>query len=204
MHLLALSVFADVAPFPGGKLPLIGLLFGGACGGLTLLLLIAFVFFRGGKKPAEPGPGLLEDLAAYPPPPAKKSRRLTVQGRPSRLRLIVVAPVGKRDLHEFGEIEDILNRVSRGLGDLAKEDKARLRTWPPQLSNAGFALSFFRNTQTPPDVQEAAHWSLLAGPAKAGDVPILLGVAVWSEETGAAKQLALSSLEWNAVLRVET
>jgi hypothetical protein len=204
MSLFAVVAFADVAPFPGRATTLLGLLVGGACLCLTLLLLITFFFFRGGKKAAEPGPGLLENLAAYPPPPKSSFRQLMIHGRPSRLRLVVVAPVGKRDLREFGEIEDLLNRVCRGLGDVARDDKARLRTWPPQMSNTGFAPSFFRNTQTPADRQEAAHWSLLAGPAKAGDVPILLGLAVWSEETGAEKLTTLTASEWNTVLRVET
>ena len=203
MYLFAVAVFADVAAFPGGKVTLLGLLIGSACTVVTVLLLIAYFLFRGGQKPAEPATGLLEALAAYPPPPLKPNRRLTVHGRPKRLRLVVVAPVGKRDLREFGEIEDILNRVCRGLGDLAKEDKARLRTWPPQLSSTGFAPTFFRNTRTPEDTQEAAHWSLLAGPAKMGDVPILLGLAVWSEETSDMKQLSLTPPQWNEVLRIE-
>jgi hypothetical protein len=205
MDLLYTALFADVAPYPSGtETASIILVLGGACAGsLFLLSVILYFLFRGRTKPAEPGSGLLEDLAVYPPPPKTNGRRLTVQGRPSRLRLIVVAPMGKRDLREFGETEDLLNRVVRGLGDLAKEDKARIRTWPPQLSNTGFAPTFFRNTLLPQDRSAAPHWSLVAGPAKAGAVPILLGIAAWSEEPSEPTQQAVEPHQWPEVVRVE-
>jgi hypothetical protein len=168
-----------------------------------VVTLVAYFLLRGGKKTAEPGSGLLEDLSAYPsPPPRKSQRRLTVQGRPSRIRLIVVAPVGKRDLREFGEPEDLLNRVVHGLGDVAREDRPRIRMWPPQLSKEGFAPSFIRNTRRP-DGAEGPHWTFLAGPAKAGEVQILLGMAVWSEETTYAPQQSLEPSQWAVLLRVE-
>jgi hypothetical protein len=199
--------FADVAPYPGGADARLYLLLGiGVCGGLFLLLVagVAFMLFRGGMKVAEPGPGLLEDLGSYPPPPPRTGKRqLTVRHRPGRLRLIVIAPMGRRDLRAYGDAEELLNKVVRGLGDVAREDRARIRTWPPQLSNTGFPPTFFRNTQRPADPEQSSHWSLLAGQAKAGDVPILLGIAVWSEEAGEPIQLVVEPHEWGQVLRVE-
>jgi hypothetical protein len=118
------------------------------------------------------------------------------------VRLIVIAPVGKRDLREFGEPEELLNRVLPGLGDVVRADRPRIRTWPPQLSKQGFAPSFFRNTRRP-DGAEGPRWTLLAGPAKAGDLQILLGMAVWSEEASHAPQQSLEPSQWAILLRVE-
>lgn len=205
MHTLSAAVFAAAIDFPvDARATLVMVLGGGACVGCVLLLLIVGYFLlRGGRKAVAPGLGLLEDLSAYPAPPSRNGRRrLTVQGRPSRVRLIVLAPVGKRDLREFGEPEELLNRVVPGLGDVAREDRPRIRVWPPQLSKQGFAPTFFRNTRRP-DGAEGSHWTLLAGPAQAGTVPILLGVAVWSEETGSAPQQSVEPPQWSALLRVE-
>ena len=207
--MLTLSApFADVGPYPGGPdAPLYLLVGAGVCGGSVLLVLViavALFLMRGGKKAPEPGPGLLEDLAEYPPPPARSSgRQLTVQHRPARLRLVVLAPMGRRDLRAYGDAEDLLNKVVRGLGDVAREDKARVRTWPPQLSGTGFPPTFFRNTRRPPEPGAAAHWSLLAGQARAGDVVVLLGLAVWVEEGGEPAQRTVAPHEWGQVLRVD-
>src|SRR4051794_22262708 len=42
-----------------------------------------------------PLPTLDEDLSAYPPPGKAGSQRLTVRGVPVRLRLVVLAPLGR-------------------------------------------------------------------------------------------------------------
>jgi hypothetical protein len=198
------DLFADLARFPanvdGTILLVVG---GGVCVGFVFLVSIAALYLmRGGKKAPEPVSDLLEDLAAYPAPPPKTQQRLRVQGRPSRIRLVVIAPVGKRDLRELGEPEDLLNRVVHGLGNVARADRPRIRTWPPQLSNHGFAPSFLRNTR-PPDGTDGPHWTLLAGPAKAGAVPILLGLAVWSEETTDMPMKSVEAAQWEVLLRVD-
>jgi hypothetical protein len=199
------AVFADVARQSVGPIPFVYLLIGGGvCGVLLLLTAVLLIFvLRSGKKAPQPRDPLLEDLGDYPPPPPAK-RRLLVQSRPGRLRLVVIAPVGKRILAAYGEPEDLLNKVVRGLGDMVKEDRARIRMWPPQLSLAGFAPTFFRNTRRPEDPRESARWMLAAGPAKAGDLPILLGIAVWSAEGNEPLQLSIEPHQWAEVLRIES
>jgi hypothetical protein len=202
------AAFSDVAPYPGGAdAPLYLLLGAGVCGGSVLLVLVVVValfLFRRREKAPEPGPGLLEDLAEYPPPPPRSGKRqLTVRHRPARLRLVVIAPMGRRDLRAYGDAEDLLDRVVRGLGDVAREDRPRVRTWPPQLSGTGFPPTFFRNTRRPADRAQGQHWWLLAGPARAGDVPVLLGLALWSEEAGEPAQRTVEPHQWEDLLRVE-
>src|SRR5437870_3255983 len=72
-------------------LPVVGL------AGLAILLVF-FLFGRrlfAGKKTVDSEAGLKEKLGDYPPPPGLPgARRLTVEGEPARLRLVVAAPVG--------------------------------------------------------------------------------------------------------------
>jgi hypothetical protein len=200
------AALADVAPPYAGLLdPPYLLSAAGVVGALVLVGVIAFFLFRGrARKAADPEAGLVENLARYPMPLKMGRHRLSLQGRPCRLRLAVLAPAGRRDLSEHGGPEALLNRVVRGLGDVAKADRARLRQWPPQLSSAGFAPTFFRNTQRPRDHGQARHWVLLAGAAKAGDLPLLVGLAVWCEEASDAGQLSVQPQQWAELLRVET
>jgi hypothetical protein len=205
MLTLTAAALADVAPPYAGLLdPLYLLIAGGAVAGLVVLGVIAFFLFRGGgKKVVDPEAGLVENLARYAMPLKMGRHLLSLHGRPCRLRLVVLAPMGRRDLSEHGEPEALLNQVVRGLGGVAKVDKARLRQWPPQLSSTGFAPTFFRNTQRPRNHGQARHWVLLAGPAKAGDLPLLLGLAVWCEEAGEASQQSVQPHQWAELLRVE-
>ena len=193
MYTLSAAVFADAGPFPAKAPALLGLLGGGVCFGIVFVIaLVAFFLLRGGKKKTEPGSGLLEDLSAYPPPPPRKSqRRLTVQGRPSRMRLIVMAPVGKRDLREFGEPEDLLNRVVHGLGDVAREDRPRIRTWPPQLSKQGFAPSSsgIPVCRTVRRVRAGHYWQAQQKPATCR--------FCWASPCGVRRRATLSSSHLN-------
>ena len=84
--------------------------------------------------------------------------------QPVRLRYVVVAPVGKKPI---GKVDSVLEQVFRGLGEVAIDDHPRVRLWPPQLSTAGFAPTFFRLTKRPDPPGRASRWILLAGPARA-------------------------------------
>src|SRR5205823_1043563 len=117
-----------------------------------------------------PESGLAEDLASYPPPPKAGDYRVTVMTQPGRLRLVVLAPVGKKAL---GPPETVLEEVVRHLGEAAVDDKPRIRTWPAQLSKQGFAPTFFRVTKRPDADGKPSRWVLLAGPARAGATPAL-------------------------------
>ena len=182
------------------------LLYGGIAGGVLIVLLILFALLRrGGKKPVDQESGLEEDLSQYPPPPGKPGpRRLTVHGRPVRLRLVVLAPVGKRKIAEGGAVEALLDQVLRGLGPAAQQDRPRVRVWPPQLSVQGFAPTFFRRTKCPDKTGKPSHWLMAAGPARAGGTPVLLGLALWADDKGAMEQTILSETEWDAALQIKS
>ncbi len=176
-------------------------LIGGAAAVVLVLIVIA-VFMRRGKKPVDPEQGLGENLAGFPPAPGNPGRRrLTVQGQPMRLRLVVIAPVGKKPM-SAEQAEGILGLVMRELDQIAKVDRPRVRVWPPQMSNVGFAQSFFRRVLRPEPRGRMSHWVRVAGPAKAGATPILLGMALWADENTDVDEVMLEGPEWLDVVRV--
>ncbi len=172
-----------------------------------LVLLVLFVLFRraaralGGKGGGERG--LREDLAEYPPAPGTPGpRQVSVEGVPGRIRLVVLAPVGKQARIDATKAEALLNHVVRGLGDVARHDRPRVRVWPPQLSVQGFAVTFHRMTHKPEPDGKPSPWVLLAGEARVGQHYILLGMAVHAEEKTALGRLTLTPDRWPEVVRV--
>jgi hypothetical protein len=198
---LTWTLLADVAAFPKSPADINPLyLAGGAGVVLLLLLLVLFLLFRGrGKRKSDTGAGLAEDLSTYPPAPGE-SGRVSVLNHPARLRLVVVAPVGKKPL---AEPEAVLEQVLRGLGKAVKEDRPRVRTWPPQLSSTGFAPTFFRLTRRPEPEGKPSRWVLVAGKARAGGQPVLIGLALWTDEPTDLGRVTLEEMEWPKTLGVE-
>jgi hypothetical protein len=198
MNGLYWGIFADVAP---GPLPVDNkvLLIGGGVGVFFLVVLV--VFFRRGKKKVDPEEGLGENLASIPAP-GKGARhyQLKVMNQPVRLRYVVVAPVGKKPLPK---VDTVLEQVFRGLGEVSIDDKPRIRTWRPQLSTAGFAPTFFRLTQRPDPDGKPSRWILLAGPARAGSTPVLIGLAVQADSPSRLGLMTMTETQWGEVLRVE-
>ena len=200
-------LFADVPAEAQGALQALTnsplLLYGGIGAGLLLILVVVIFVMSRRKKPVNPESGLDEDLSEYPPAPGNPGpRRLTVHGRPVRVRLVVVAPVGKRAIAEGGA-EALLDEVLRGLGQIAKQDKPRIKIWPPQLSQAGFAPTFFRKVQCPDRAGKPSHWILAAGPARAGGRPVLLGLAMWGDDRAPMEQKTLAETEWDEALQIK-
>ncbi len=147
---------------------------------------------------------LAEKLADYPPPPGKPGpRRLTVEGVPVRVRLVVVAPVARGDPVETEDVEFLADEVVRGMKDLIGEDRPRVRVWPAQLSRQGFAPTFHRVTEKPEAEGRPSRWILVAGPASAGRKPILLGLALWADTPNTLGRITLDAGRWAEVLRVQ-
>jgi hypothetical protein len=176
-------------------------------GGILGLLVIVILFkvLSGGKKTHKDlQKGQREDLEDYPPPPESKGgRKLLLDGMEVRVRLVVVAPMGKQqDAIDAEDVPELLNDVLRGLGAFVAADKARVRVWPAQLSAAGFAPTFFRLVTSPDEPGTKSNWVLTAGPAKAAGRPILLGMALYSEEESKLGRVTLDGKEWVESLQV--
>ncbi len=175
------------------------LMYGGIGVGVAFMLVI-FVSLRG-KKAADPEQGLEERLASLPAPPqGERSYQLKVMNAPVRLRLVVIAPMGKKTV---GKVDAALEEILAGLGEVSMDDKPRVRIWPAQLSAKGFANTFFRNTVSPDAEGRPSRWVLLAGPARAGGMPVLLGLAVLADKPTTAGRMEMTETQWGEVLDVE-
>jgi len=175
-----------------------------AGGGVLLGLVIVALFIKsllgGGRKrgTVKKSADLREYLDEYPPAsPAGAGPTVWVDGMPARVRLVVVVPTGtQQQAITVDEVPDLLNAVLRGLGTCAAADKPRIRVWPPQLSVAGFAPSFFRNVEPPEADGDPSPWVRLAGLAKARGRPFLLGLALYTDDDTDIGSLALEPNEW--------
>jgi MYXO-CTERM domain-containing protein len=195
-----LILVADVAP---GR-PLIdnNNVFYSVVGGALLLLILLFLWLRRGRRaPVDAEAGLVEKLIDYPPA-GPGPLRLFLHGQPVRLRLVVMAPMGKRPLPDNGAAEQALARVLRGLGDVVRQDRPRVRTWPAQLSQHGFAPTFFRLTHRPEPSGKSSPWLLAAGPVRADGQQFLLGLALFADVPSADNNLMLDATQWNELFRV--
>jgi len=181
-------------------------------GGAVLLgLMIVVLFLKsllgGGRKrgKVKKAAELREFLDEYPPtPPPGRGSRLWVDGVPARLRLVVVVPTGmQQEPITADDVPELLNAVLRGLGGCVAADKPRIRVGPPQLSVAGFAPTFFRNVESPDADGDPSIWVRLAGPAKARGKPVLVGLALLTEEETDIGSLALEPNEWVHHLSIE-
>lgn len=173
---------------------------------LVLLILFAVVRSLFGKsRPKKDKTDLRIDLTAIPaPPPSTGDRRLTIEGTPVRLRLVVVAPAGRAYDINPEAIQALLNRVLPGLGDIAERDKPHVLIWPFQLSYEGFANQFHSNTPLPEGEDEPSRWVLAAGRAHLGSNQVLLGLGLLAVKPTTIGRRRVEMHDWPNVLRIRT
>lgn len=172
----------------------------------VLVAAVVLVRIATGRKrpPPDLERGLREAPAEYPPPPPVSVPRLTVNGTPARVRLVVVAPTGKQQAAITpDDVPDLLDDIHRGLGAYMKADRPRVRVWPPQLSVAGFAPTFHRLVASPDAGRDRSRWVKLAGPARTGKRPVLLGLVLLADEPVKLGDVVVETTEWGELLRVE-
>jgi hypothetical protein len=146
---------------------------------------------------------LRENLAEYPPAPGKPGpRRLFVEGFAARVRLVVIAPMGKQATVTAEQAEPLLDHVLHGLSNVCRQDRPRVRVWPPQLSVEGFGHQFHRYTTKPEREEQPSRWALAAGKARVGQSYILLGLALQTDEDNTLPPLMLEPKQWNEALRI--
>jgi hypothetical protein len=141
---------------------------------------------------------LREDLDSCPTPAGPPG--VAVHHYPARIRLVVVAPGGKRLVVPADVLAELLDRIVPGLGAAIERDQPRIRVWPAGLSQQGFTNTFHRCTPTGQSIDEPSHWVLLAGRARAGSVPLFVGLALWTDESTHLGRLNLDVEEWRGVV----
>jgi hypothetical protein len=169
-------------------------------GGVLRSLLSSFR----SKPPPRPKDALEEDLAGLPQPAGKPGpKRLTVDGVPVRVRLVVVAAAGKEMQVNAAAVDKVLDRVLPGLGAVANQDRPAIRVWPPQLSYQGFGVHFHRCTPLSGGDDEPTPWVFVAGRAKIGTNSVLVGLGLWADEVTNIPRKTLEPHEWGQVLRLQ-
>jgi hypothetical protein len=157
------------------------------------------------RRPVKEQPKLDEDLTPLVPPPGlPNTRRLFIEGVPSRLRFVVVAPLGKGATFEEAAVPELLDQVRWGLAALAHQDQAVQRVWPVQFSGHGFPAVFFRHLHRAEPVDQPSHWVLLAGPTPPRPRSVLLGLALWTDAPTAIGHLIMDPSQWMKTLQIET
>lgn len=169
-------------------------------GAVSLLFGLVFVLTR--RKKFDPDAGLEENLADYPPAPRGGTHSLRFEGQPVRLRLVVLAPPGRAMQITPEMAEGLLQAMLHGLGEVADLDKPRVRVWPGQISQDGFAPKFFENIDRPEPHGKPSRWILAAGPAKAGARTILVGLALQAAEPTTRGNVRIDVDDWDHRLRI--
>jgi hypothetical protein len=176
-----------------------------------LLLLVLFLlvralwrsFFRPSKKAEAWDRDLDIDLDDCPLPTRPPGeRRLTVYHHPARLRLVVLAPVGRTATVDATAVEKLLDRLVPGLGEVARTDRPRVRVWPPQVSHQGFTAAFHRHTPKAARRGEPSRWVLLAGRVQVGREQVMVGLGLWADEPNTIDRVNLGLHQWLDVLRL--
>jgi hypothetical protein len=180
-----------------------------AAGLLVLLLLLLLLRKLGralfGRRKTEDAwdRELAIDLDECPLPAGPPGeRRLTLYHQPVRLRLVVVAPVGRDGDVGATAVERLLDKVIPGLGAAAQADRPQVRVWPAQVSQHGFTAAFHRHTRKAARRAELSRWVLVAGRAQAGRQPVMMGLGLWADEPNTIDRLTLEPHQWLDVLRV--
>jgi hypothetical protein len=173
---------------------------------LVLLLLVRRLWralFRRAKGPGAWDRELDIDLDECPLPTRPPGeRQLTVYHYPARLRLVVVAPIGRDGDVDATAVEKLLDCVVPGLGAAVQNDRPRVRVWPAQVSRSGFAAAFHRHTPRAAGRGEPSRWILLAGRAQAGRQPLMVGLGLWADEPITLDRVSLEPHQWLDVLRL--
>ncbi len=154
-----------------------------------------------------PEPRLAEnqpvDLAAIPAAkPSTGDRRLTVEGVPVRLRLVVIAPTSHDARIEAEAVPALLEKMVPGLGEIARNDEPVIHVWPVQFSYQGFARLFHRHTPTPEGEGQQSPWVLVAGRAHVGQQQILLGLGLKAPKPTTLARQTLDAHQWPQTLRI--
>jgi hypothetical protein len=180
-----------------------------ACGLLLIVLLVLRSLWRAlfVRRPrAEDWERELDiDLDACPLPVRPPGDRcLTVYHLPARLRLVVVAPAGREGDVDATAVEKLLDLVVPGLGQVAVEDRPRIRVWPAQLSHQGFSAAFYRHLRKAAGRGEPSRWVLVAGKAQVGRQPVMLGLGLWADQPNTIDRVTLGEPhQWLDVLRLK-
>ena len=182
---------------------LVGALFLVVALGLGLLVLLS----RKPTPPPEPEPELGADvssLAVMGPP--VEGPTLEFYGIPTRLAVVVVAPVGRvAPPPPIGHMRSLLDHLLPELGTVYSVHRPLLRIWPGQVSSQGFVRAFHHHLQLPGERGKGTPWSSVTGKFTAGGQQYLVGLVCCGDKPNGLGQVEVEHEgRWLDVVRVRS
>jgi hypothetical protein len=177
------------------------LLAGGMLLAIGALVLLRFRR-RPGPGPAEPG--LAIDVAELPAdgPPAE-GVVLECYGVPVRLAVLVLAPLGRAEFPQQGELLRLIDDLVPGLSQVFATHSTLVRRWPPQLSPRGFGVFFASQIKLPGNRGKGTSWCSVAGKAEGVDGPLMVGMVLRAGRPNSLGQFSVERpSQWLDILRV--
>jgi hypothetical protein len=131
-------------------------------------------------------------------------RRLTVNGVPARLRLVLMS-LGTKNAGELTEemADRVLDWIKPGLAELTSGDYPAVRVWPPFFSAGGFASAVAANVVFPNLAGERSHWVVLVGQVKMGQAVVNVALGLYADEPHSMRTIKVTDNQWLGVLSVQ-
>jgi hypothetical protein len=86
--------------------------------------------------------------------------------------------------------------------EVLNADKPRVRIWPGQLSQQGFAMAFHRHLRHPEPDARTSPWISVAGKIQFEGETLMLGLVFWTAEKTTLGQMTLEPHQWRDILRL--
>lgn len=179
-----------------------------AVGGVLLFFAVAtWMSLTGSEPPSDEGePDQRVNVLALEAGDVPASGpRLELYNVPTRLVLLVIAPLGRGGVDPSNEqLPRVMEDLIPGLMPVLSAHQPVFRRWPRQLSAQGFGPTFFRNVPLPGDGGKGTPWCAVAGKFESGGHSLLVGMVMKAAKDVSFGQIALEREgQWLDVLRVK-
>jgi hypothetical protein len=130
--------------------------------------------------------------------------RITVNGVPARLRLVILS-LGKRNVGELHEemSDRVLDWIKPGLAQVSARDYPAVRVWPPFFSPGGFSQSVAANVVFPQLAGERSPWVVVIGQVKMGQAVINVALGLHADEPHTMRIVKVLENQWLSILGVQ-
>lgn len=124
---------------------------------------------------------------------------------PTRLALVVMAPVGRDGRLPDREIwPNLIDRAIPQVRGVIDAHHTELRPWPNQLSTEGFCKKFFHALQLPNEQGKGSKWSAVAGRFSALNNRFLVGLLLRADEPNNLGQITVErDAQWLDIFRID-
>lgn len=186
-------------------LPILFLFLG--LGLLGAVVAIVFVLLKGrnqGPARAKQIENYSIDLSQLELLQVPKNIWFEVYGIPMRLRVLVMAPLGKSvAFPDESQLEETLELIVPEFSSALAEHQPIYRQWPNQLSSAGFNQQFFANLKLPGNRGRTTPWCGTVGYVETESGRIGIGLIFSADKPNRYSEIVISRDHWSEILRTK-